>query len=60
MNNNNKYWEIHKVVYQHEFDKLDDDIVKIIMRDPNSEEAISFNHNVERIVEKELDAVLKR
>ncbi len=52
----NNYYNKHKVVYNDELQKLDNDIIKQIFEDPQSDESILLNERVQKIIlETKLD-----
>lgn len=57
MEKNNKYWNIHKIVYMEELDKLDSSIANEIQSKPYSKEAHLFNEKVENKIEEKLNQV---
>ena len=48
------YWKIHKEIYQQEYDNLNLSTREVVVSQPHSEEARSFNQRVIREVERKL------
>jgi len=51
----NNYYNKHKVVYDEELQKLDNEIIKVIFEDPNSDESVLLNDRVEKILHNSSD-----
>lgn len=49
------YYNKHKVVYDEELQKLDNEIIKVIFEDPNSDESVLLNDRVEKILHNSSD-----
>jgi len=49
-----EYWELHKTIWQKEFDELDKDIQNHIYRDPHGREARGLEKRVKRELYREL------
>lgn len=54
MTKDNNYYNKHKVVYNDELQKLDNDIIKQIFEDPQSEESMLLNERVKSIIETDI------
>jgi|TARA_B100001123_G_C15084901_1_gene937228 hypothetical protein len=50
----NKYWSLHKDMWQDEFDSLEADVARKVMNDPYSDEAINFERRINRLVDEEM------
>ncbi|MBC8395084.1 MAG: hypothetical protein H8E05_00140 [Bacteroidetes bacterium] len=51
----NYYYNKHKVIYDKELQKLDNEIIKAIFEDPNSDESMLLNDRVEKILDNSSD-----
>ena len=49
-----EYWNIHKKIYQQEYDNLNLSVREIVMSEPHSKEAKNFNKRITREVERKL------
>lgn len=54
MDKNKTYWELHKKVWQAEFDKLNANIQRYIIDDSYSSEAKRLEERVDSIIAKKL------
>jgi hypothetical protein len=54
MDKNKTYWELHKKVWQEEFDKLDTDIQRYIIDESLSNESKRLEDRVDSIMAKRL------
>ena len=54
-NHTQEYWELHKLIYQEQFDNLDNEVKQLIYRAPHGREA----RNLEKVVKRETRASLK-
>ena len=52
MDKNKTYWELHKNVWQQEFDKLDKDIQRYVIDNASSNEAKRLEDRVDSIITK--------
>jgi hypothetical protein len=52
MDKNKTYWELHKIVWQEEFDKLDKNIQRFVIDCPKSNEAKRLDERVDSLIEK--------
>jgi len=52
MDKNKTYWELHKKLWQEEFDKLDKNIQRFVIDNPSSNEAKRLDDRVEGIISK--------
>jgi len=48
------YWNIHKKIWQKEYDNLDTGIRELVMSNPESKESYLFNKRVREEVERKL------
>ncbi|MBO62408.1 MAG: hypothetical protein CMG33_02650 [Candidatus Marinimicrobia bacterium] len=51
---NKAYWELHKQIWQEEFDKLDKNIQRFVIDNPEANESKRLDDRVESIISKEL------
>jgi hypothetical protein len=54
MDKNKTYWELHKDVWQQEFDKLDKNIQRYVIDHASSNEAKRLEDRVDSIITKRL------
>jgi hypothetical protein len=54
MDKNKTYWELHKNVWQQEFDKLNKDIQRFVIDNASSNEAKRLEERVDSIMAKRL------
>ena len=52
MDKNKTYWELHKNVWQQEFDKLNKDIQRFVIANASSNEAKRLEERVDSIMAK--------
>jgi len=54
MDKNKTYWELHKKLWQEEFDKLDKNIQRHVIDNPTSNEAKRLDDRVDSVISEEL------
>ena len=46
LKHHSKYWQLHKQIWEEEFNNLDLDIAQLVMRDPAGQEAAQLEKKV--------------
>jgi|PlaIllAssembly_1097288.scaffolds.fasta_scaffold02895_3 hypothetical protein len=53
-----RHARLHKEIYSHFLDELDNEVLSRVMSDPNCEEAVLLNHKVETEIRRRLEESL--
>lgn len=51
------YWDVHRQIWNQEYDKLDGTTAQKIMSDPQCPESIQFNERVKQMTENQIGAL---